>query len=973
LGEVKDLEDSILNLQQAVQLTDNGNPNKPKYHGSLGLSQQGCFKRFGNLTDIENSILNLQKAVQLTRDGHPDKPAYLGALGASQQGRFERLGDLTDIKDSIMNLQQAVYFTQDGHPDKAIYLGTLGASQLKKYDHLGELKDIEDSILHLKQAVQLKKDGHPNKPVDLCNLGLSQRSHFEHLGNLTDVEDSILNLHKAVQLTNDGHPNQPMYLGNLGGSQLKRYERLGEMNDVENSILNLQKAVQLTEDGHPNKPMYLASLGISQQGRFNRLGNLADIENSISNLQKAVHFIKDGHPSKPLYLGSLGGSQRSYFDQLGNVADIQDSIMNLQKAVQLTEDRHPNKPVYFSTLSHSQLSRFQLLGELTDLEDGISNLQQAIHLIDHELPDKAKYLFTLGMAKQLRFEHLNKPEDSLASISALQSAAQSKTAYPYDSLSAARAWATVSHHNGDLPSALDGYRTALEILPKVAWLGLNSTSRQNWLIQERSEDLSCLSATCAIQLGQFEEAVELLDLGRSVFWQQASSLRSDLEKLREAEPELANQLETVGKKLNAGNFSGLLFENAEQHVKVHGAENVGKERRHLVNEWEGLVDRVRQLSQFEHFLRPVLFCQLHQAVTKGQVVIINASEYGVDALIFDASCPIMHVSLPEANIETLSGLAGDILLHQPINASESQQGSYNSRYLKPALRTIWNDILIPIFDKMGLCLNSNLDGPQCHIWWYPTGPLTFIPIHAAGPGKGQVDTSHLVISSYVTTLSQFFKAKQKYTPTIMRQSKFLAISQSDTPGQKSLPLSTKEADKVIQMVSWAGWPTEDIVHLSGSDATVDRVSGELGLSSWVHLACHGMQHPILGMNSAFALHDGDLELSQIASQKLSSGCFAFLSACHTAVGLQELPGEAMHLAGGLQFAGFPSVIATMWAVRDDDSLIVASNTYQYLFRNGLQGCDLSEVATALNHAVLLLRENPGVTLDRWAPFIHFGI
>ena len=81
----------------------------------------------------------------------------------------------------------------------------------------------------------------------------------------------------------------------------------------------------------------------------------------------------------------------------------------------------------------------------------------------------------------------------------------------------------------------------------------------------------------------------------------------------------------------------------------------------------------------------------------------------------------------------------------------------------------------------------------------------------------------------------------------------------------------------------------------------------------------------------------------------------------------------MHLASALQFIGFLNVIATMWAVFDKDALIVADHTYQYLFQNGLQGYDPLEVATALNCAVLHLHEDPSVTVDRWAPFIHFGI
>jgi hypothetical protein len=101
-------------------------------------------------------------------------------------------------------------------------------------------------------------------------------------------------------------------------------------------------------------------------------------------------------------------------------------------------------------------------------------------------------------------------------------------------------------------SALEGYCTALEILPKVVWLGLDAASHHEWLLHERSENLGCLAATCAIRLGSLEEAVELLDVGRSVFWQQASSLRSDLELLME-QPELATELES-GSKTGCGNL-----------------------------------------------------------------------------------------------------------------------------------------------------------------------------------------------------------------------------------------------------------------------------------------------------------------------------------------------------------------------------------------------------------------------------------
>jgi CHAT domain-containing protein len=285
--------------------------------------------------------------------------------------------------------------------------------------------------------------------------------------------------------------------------------------------------------------------------------------------------------------------------------------------------------------------------------------------------------------------------------------------------------------------------------------------------------------------------------------------------------------------------------------------------------------------------------------------------------------------------------------------------------------------MVPIFNKMEIHWDLEYEydsvAPQRRVWWYPTGPLTLIPIHAAGLGKGKIDVSHLVISSYLTTLDSFFQSQEKVAQNIRGQHKLLAVSQPNTPGQVPLPLSMAEVETVMHMASLVSWPNEDFIQLNGSDATADTVSNALDSCSWVHFACHAMQHPTLGMKSTLALHNSHIELSQIASKRRSIGKFAFLSACHTAAGLQELPGEAMHLAGGFQFAGFPSVIATMWGICDDDAPIVASHTYKYLFRNGLQGCDPSDAATALNHAVHHLRKDPKVTVDRWAPFVHFGI
>jgi CHAT domain-containing protein len=316
-----------------------------------------------------------------------------------------------------------------------------------------------------------------------------------------------------------------------------------------------------------------------------------------------------------------------------------------------------------------------------------------------------------------------------------------------------------------------------------------------------------------------------------------------------------------------------------------------------------------------------------------------------------------------------------------LNASAKERNYYVGRHLRPALRRVWAYIVKPIFEKLDIPLIEG-ELPQRRIWWYLTGPLTFIPIHAAGPldDSNSVDVTRLVISSYVTTLSSLRQAQTKARhghQAAAAQTKLLAVSQPNTPGQSPLPYSSEELKRLVGILRSFGWSGDDFLSLDGSNATVEAVSSALEGCSCAHFACHAIQAPRSPMESAFLLHDGTLTINEIALKRLTSAQLAFLSVCHGASGLRDLPGEAMHLAAALNFAGFPSVIATMWGIRDEDGPEVVEGTYRYLFRDGerrkIMIPDPEEAAAALNRGVIALRRNRDVTLDRWAAFIHIGV
>jgi CHAT domain-containing protein len=272
---------------------------------------------------------------------------------------------------------------------------------------------------------------------------------------------------------------------------------------------------------------------------------------------------------------------------------------------------------------------------------------------------------------------------------------------------------------------------------------------------------------------------------------------------------------------------------------------------------------------------------------------------------------------------------------------------------------------------MFLKVSHEVDPP--HIWWCATGPLAFLPIHAAGI-YGKSTPGHIisdyVVSSYTPTLNAIINATQS-CETLHKFRGLLAVCQPNTPGQSALPHTKVEVTQIKQhaLGKFIVYPLE------GSVALVKSVIEGMESHSWVHLACHAVQNCVEPTKSAFCLHDGHLELSTIITKQFPHADFAFLSACKTATGDEKLSEEAVHLAAGLLLAGYRSVIATMWAIKDEDAPVIVDHVYSELFSDIEP--DSTKAALALHHAIKHLREVKGDKEDlaflSWIPFIHVGV
>ena len=263
-------------------------------------------------------------------------------------------------------------------------------------------------------------------------------------------------------------------------------------------------------------------------------------------------------------------------------------------------------------------------------------------------------------------------------------------------------------------------------------------------------------------------------------------------------------------------------------------------------------------------------------------------------------------------------------------------------------------------------------GDLSRIFWCPTGPLTFLPIHAAGiydtirpqPGDKIFD---FVVSSYTPSLSILARSANHST-VVGRELRLLAVRQPPSDGEHPLRGVVTKLKSIKEVIK----DSTCITLVESSVGTVEEVLGLMKEADWVHFACHGIQDPTSPTNSGLCLADErHLKVSDIITLSRSRGGLAFLSACQTATGDKELSDEAIHIAAGMLFAGYSGVIGTMWSISDRVAPDVARGVYKELFRDGKRP-DVREAARALHEAIKCARDR-GEGFDKWVPFIHVGL
>ncbi|KIJ63673.1 hypothetical protein HYDPIDRAFT_92330, partial [Hydnomerulius pinastri MD-312] len=1015
-----DLNLAIDMQKQVLDLCPQGHPDRHTALANLASSLWTRYNLLGSQADLNLAIDMEKQVLDLRPQGHPDRHTALANLADSLQTRYKLLGSQTDLNLAIQLFQQALAMLHPMHPSYP-WVATLQnvvtswIQHAEQFQHPSILDAYQISLTVLdyqitthsslslrhgtmqskitslannafssalrqnktEQAVELLEQGRALLWTQLARLesplaGLESQSEGGHdlARDQADLNLAIDMQKQVLDLCPQGHPHRHTALASLASSLQTRYNLLGSQVDLNLAIDMDKQVLDLCPQGHPDRHGALANLATSLWTRYNLLGSQADLNLAIDMDKQVLDLRPQGHPHRHSALANLATSLWTRYNLLGSQADLNLAIDMEKQVLDLRPPGHPDRHTALGNLADSLRTQYNLLGSQIDLNLAIQHSQQALAMLH---PMHPSYPSVAGLLASIILKHPLQSSETLPSsipdsgeAFRIYSTLQESILHPSADLQDAVASWIQHAEQFQHPSILDAYQTSLTVLDYQITTH-PSLSLRHGTMQSKITSLANNAFSSALRQNKAEHAVELLEQGRALLWTQLARLESPLaglESQSERGHDLAREFNDLSAKMQS-------FTN---HSHGQGESSDTTQYFKTLHSWEEAVRKIRLEPGFSRFLLPPLFTELREAACNGPVIIVNASKHGCDALIVLHSQSPLRVPGVEVNLEDINRLSSKFvrLIEESTFAARETRNAHdvNRRYLIiEVLRELWEKIVHPVVQVLQETLKLPFGK---RIWWCPTAQFTTLPFHAAGPYlPRQKNLMGFYCSSYTPSLSALNRARSRLSSDGVSSSALnLALVGQSLP-DASQGQELRSVDKELNMIAHMVPASIAFDKITGPCATRAAVVDAFRAHRWVHLACHGAQALKNPFDSSFAMKDGPLTLLDILQHKFVNSDLAFLSACHTAVGDRLTPDEVIHLAAGMQFAGFKSVIGTMWKVSDELAQHIVKRFYEQMFK--VKQPSYKYAAVCLNNAVIEVGKAELVPLEQRIVFMHIGI
>ncbi|CAH0054471.1 unnamed protein product [Clonostachys solani] len=915
-GDSTHLELALGSFSKALDAAKENHPRLHTCNSSLAIAFRYRFFKDGNMLDLDAAIQHFEQAIHLVTTDHHKRVRWLQDVGACYGERFRKTQDIADFSRAIERVEESLE-TADDLLSRARGYSILGSSYGLKSKQTGAMQDLDLSIQMSHRALAITPRDSPDRTRRLHILGACYGTKYDRLGIPKDLDICIERYREALDDSPHDSSDRGLRLCSLGGAYLDRYQRFKAWEDLSDAIDGLEEAIQVavTPSDHPDRARRIHSLGIAFQELYLGTGKTTDFVIAVQYLKDALNLTPADDCDRPARFDTLGSIHHHHYKISGETADLLKARDYYHEALQITPADHPDEKHRLGGVATCHHDLFLSAGSLADIDLAIDRYRKALELTPRDSPMGWFRLHNLGMAYRDRYRKNKDAEDLEAAIQHYQAGLDHPTAFAADRLKSGQDLLIIYADTDSWTSGCEIAWKTLSLVPLITPDALRNSDKQALLVS--IVGLSSIAASVALMANKSVfDTISLLELGRGIIIGSLHDMQTDVLDLRQGHSNLAE-------------------EYIKLQEKLHGSSALTSfdERYKAGQQYEILLQKIRDLPGFSEFLLFPAHDDIKAAAASGPIVIINVSTYRCDALLIERH-QLSTLPLPDLCPEDISVRATTL-------ASLSTD----------TLEWLWDTVTRPVLEALRLDQAPGDSWPR--IWWIPTGPLTSFPLHAAGNyNDGIFDTvlEH-VISSYSSSLKEIINSRRRNKNRDVRISpkKVVLVGMEETPGQSRLEFASQEVEQIAKLCNFSQF------HVSRPENRREDVLAQVNGCDIFHFAGHGMSNLSNPLKSSLLLCDGPLTVSRLLETdlRIQRPFLAYLSACGTGqVKQRRLEDEGIHLMSACQVAGFQHAIGSLWEVNDESCVHIAMATYEWILEHNLSNDSVSE---GLHHACRKLR------------------
>ncbi|MCA1191106.1 CHAT domain-containing protein [Saccharopolyspora sp. 6V] len=924
--QVEDLEDAVGYYRDASTGAHQDDPDLVLYQCNLALALTELAVTGEDPAHAAESVRAARLATEQTPRRDPRRIMTLVRLANALKTHARLAGDPRSDDESIDVFREAARAASRGGGTEAAELRiNLGAALLRRYQRNGSAQDLDEGITHLRRGADGLADGEARRGA-LCHLASALRLRFEQAGDLADLEAGIGELIGVLGVLSPGHPLLGRALVLLAESTAEHVDSTGEPGPLRRTLRAYAVSARGMAAEDPERSFALAGYGALLRRHFLHGAEADALDTAVAAGEASAEGSLDGKVLHSLALTLL--------TRYENTADEDD----LDRAKQVC-DQAATAPETPQHLAWAQLGviaahRFRRTTRTGELEAAVEWFDRALEAMSADAPERAAVATHLGRALQSLHQRTGRRRFYRWARRVLAEAAAQPSAPADQRLRAASLNGRLAAGAQRWSEAVESFTTAVELLPLVTRAKRAVAAPA---MQQRWARIAADAAACAVENGEPERAVELLEHGHAALLSDFLPAGGELGALHRDHPELADEAVRLRRLLDRPPGEPALTDPAEG----------GALRARLVDAWEDLLREVRSDPAHANHLRLRPFADLAGEGEEGSVVLVNLSRYRSDALVLVAG-RVLTVPLPGAGPEAAAEQA---------RAGLGVTDQRDQRALLEALDWAWHNVTRPVLDRMGY-VQPPAEGQRWpRLWWCVLGPLGFLPLHAAAARDG-ASTLDRVVSSYAPTLGALNETRHRPVPD---QGRALVAADSLEPGARELPRENQILARY--------WPDAEVLSPATTSAT--ELQQLLPGAAWVHVCEPSAQYP--AQPAAGLVLDREppqrgLGLVEMGQLGLHQTEFGYLGRCSTFVDAPSA--AAVPLATALGFAGFAHVIGSLWEVDEECALEVHSEVYEAVF--GAEEFDTGRSSHALHDVARRLRAEFPDMPSRWSAHLHVG-